>query len=213
MLRRSTAAALQMSAPARSTELESHQAEGLCAVPFSPTFSPSTLRNLATASCIFRTPPPTPNPSLPTKSLRKQSTLGLATLLSSVSWWPSLEHHRCTLKSAAQLQATGTLNCGCHLGTIRSICLRRQTHTEDDRWRDGKKLRFIHSLAALLLDLLLFEKINSFTRFGAGGQIQRERLCEDRERRQPSATQDKDKCSHQTSNLLTWSWTSQPPEL
>ncbi|XP_074196383.1 uncharacterized protein LOC141573164 isoform X3 [Rhinolophus sinicus] len=175
MLRRSTAAALQMSAPARSTELESHQAEGLCAVPFSPTFSPSTLRNLATASCIFRTPPPTPNPSLPTKSLRKQSTLGLATLLSSVSWWPSLEHHRCTLKSAAQLQgtslfflwtlssATGTLNCGCHLGTIRSICLRRQTHTEDDRWRDGKKLRFIHSLAALLLDLLLFEKINSFT--------------------------------------------------
>ncbi|XP_039701400.1 uncharacterized protein LOC120588201 isoform X3 [Pteropus medius] len=74
MLRQSTAAALQMSAPAPSTELESHQAEGLCAVPFSPTFSPSTLRNLATASCISRTTPhtdPLP-PSLPTKRLRKQ---------------------------------------------------------------------------------------------------------------------------------------------
>ncbi|XP_032167483.1 uncharacterized protein LOC116572479 isoform X8 [Mustela erminea] len=64
MLRQSTAAALQMSVPAPSKELERQQAGGFRAVPFSPTFSPSPPRNLATASFIspyhLHTSPPAP---------------------------------------------------------------------------------------------------------------------------------------------------------
>ncbi|XP_012906882.1 uncharacterized protein LOC101682339 isoform X6 [Mustela putorius furo] len=109
MLRQSTAAALQMSAPAPSKELERQQAGGFCAVPFSPTFSPSPPRNLATASfispCHLHTSPPHPPPA---KELRKRHCL-LAALLSSAALWLSSEYHRSTLKPAAQLEAE------CHL--------------------------------------------------------------------------------------------------
>ncbi|XP_032167480.1 uncharacterized protein LOC116572479 isoform X5 [Mustela erminea] len=107
MLRQSTAAALQMSVPAPSKELERQQAGGFRAVPFSPTFSPSPPRNLATASSppttsILRPPPP------PAKELRKRHCL-LAALLSSAALWLRSEYHRGTLKPAAQLEAE------CHL--------------------------------------------------------------------------------------------------
>ncbi|XP_045383918.1 uncharacterized protein LOC123621894 isoform X2 [Lemur catta] len=57
---------------------ETSPAEGLCAVPFAPTFSPSTPRNLATASCISPTTPTLLRPYLPTQpnptqSLKQQS--------------------------------------------------------------------------------------------------------------------------------------------
>ncbi|XP_032167475.1 uncharacterized protein LOC116572479 isoform X1 [Mustela erminea] len=102
MLRQSTAAALQMSVPAPSKELERQQAGGFRAVPFSPTFSPSPPRNLATASSppttsILRPPPP------PAKELRKRHCL-LAALLSSAALWLRSEYHRGTLKPAAQLE-------------------------------------------------------------------------------------------------------------
>lgn len=47
-------------------------------------------------------------------------------------------------------------------GDHRSICLRGQSHSEDDGLKDGKKLGSICSLAVLPLDFLLFEKINAF---------------------------------------------------
>ena len=48
-------------------------------------------------------------------------------------------------------------------GPQGAFCLRRQVRGVGHRWKDGKKLGLIHSLAALPLDLVFFEKINAFT--------------------------------------------------
>ncbi|VCX35458.1 unnamed protein product [Gulo gulo] len=106
MLRQSTAAALQMSAPAPSKELERQQAGGFRAVPFSPTFSPSPPRNLATAS--FISPYHLHTPPHPRQEAEKKA-LPPGSLLSSAALWLSSEYHRGTLKPAAQLEAE------CHL--------------------------------------------------------------------------------------------------
>ncbi|KAF7478479.1 Hypothetical predicted protein [Marmota monax] len=56
----------------QSKKLEIYQAEGLGAVPWSPTFSLSVLRNLATASCFSPpTPAPHPTPIPPTPKSEK----------------------------------------------------------------------------------------------------------------------------------------------
>lgn len=48
-----------------------------------------------------------------------------------------------------------TLNCGCH---HKEHLPEKTTHSEDDRWKHGRKLVWISSVAALLLDLLLLRK-------------------------------------------------------